>query len=377
MKNPFKFGGIVKDTAFCNRVEEVRDLSNAIKNSSKLFLYSERRLGKTSLIKKVLSSLHRDKFIIIYVDLWPTDGEVSFLTTFAKAVSEATARTTDKLLQVAKTFFNVLTPSIKIDNDGKAAISFGFNSITADNPIIENVLASAEKIAIKEGKQAVIVFDEFQQILEYESDIIERVLRSVIQDHQNVAYIFCGSKKHLIKKMFLDSNRPLYRSGIHYPIHLINLKHWMPFIYEKFESSSRQIEKDIVEKIVTISEGHPFYTQHLCHLLWEMCEKGDVVTENMLDKAITILLERESYAYSALWDSLSKNSKRILKGVAEQTNKTGPFSSEFLRKYKIANASSAQRAIDALLSRDIIDKDGKSLIITDRFFRLWINSKQS
>jgi hypothetical protein len=49
MLNPFKFGGVVNKSAFCNRAKELADLNAYIANSAKLFLYSERRFGKTSL----------------------------------------------------------------------------------------------------------------------------------------------------------------------------------------------------------------------------------------------------------------------------------------------------------------------------------------
>ena len=39
--------------------------------------------------------------------------------------------------------------------------------------------------------------------------------------------------------------------------------------------------------------------------------------------------------------------------------------------------SNAQRAVQALLAKDIIDRDNGSFLITDRFFRLWIQSAQS
>jgi uncharacterized protein len=38
--------------------------------------------------------------------------------------------------------------------------------------------------------------------------------------------------------------------------------------------------------------------------------------------------------------------------------------------------SNAQRAVDALLERDIIDRDNGSFLISDRFFRLWIQTVQ-
>ncbi len=54
MRNPFQYGGIVAGDSFCNRGQEKADLLRAMENGEKLFVYSERRLGKTSLVQAVL-----------------------------------------------------------------------------------------------------------------------------------------------------------------------------------------------------------------------------------------------------------------------------------------------------------------------------------
>ena len=53
MKNPFEYGGVVSGHAFCDREKEVTDLLRAIENNDKLFVFSERRYGKTSLVRKI------------------------------------------------------------------------------------------------------------------------------------------------------------------------------------------------------------------------------------------------------------------------------------------------------------------------------------
>jgi AAA+ ATPase superfamily predicted ATPase len=40
-----------------------------MENSERLFLYSERRLGKTSLVLRVLKGLDREQYVAAYVDL--------------------------------------------------------------------------------------------------------------------------------------------------------------------------------------------------------------------------------------------------------------------------------------------------------------------
>ncbi len=74
MRNPFQYGNVVGEEAFCNRKKELSDLRRAMENGEKLFLYSERRLGKTSLVKLALQKLPKSKFVRAYVDLLPRRG---------------------------------------------------------------------------------------------------------------------------------------------------------------------------------------------------------------------------------------------------------------------------------------------------------------
>jgi len=81
MRNPFEYGGVVSGAAFCNREKEIGDLLRAMENAEKLFVFSERRYGKTSLVRAALGKLPRKGYACAYVDLWPTDSEATFVTT--------------------------------------------------------------------------------------------------------------------------------------------------------------------------------------------------------------------------------------------------------------------------------------------------------
>ncbi len=376
MINPFKYGGIVGKDDFCNRKKECTDIVQAIKNGERLFVYSERRMGKTSLLHMALSKLPKRNFIRVYVDLWPTDGVESFTSTVAARMTESMETTADKMLGAAKKFFGKLTPSVTIDASGNPQVSFGIDHAGEIQPKIEEVLSAPAKIADKRNCKVVVVFDEFQRLLEYDSDLTERTLRSIVQNQPNVSYIFSGSRKHLIQKMFLDQSRPLYRSGGHYPIGPIDTKDWMPFIKKRFLQFDKMITDDLIDLICRKTGGHPFYTQHLCHAVWELCEANTHATDETVNAAVQLLLNRESYAYSAQWESFTQNHRRFLIGLAQQPQNTKVFSSDFLKRYNLRSASNVQRAVNTLLDRDIIDRENGSFIINDRFFHIWINRLQ-
>jgi len=376
MKNPFEYGGVVTGDAFCNREAEKTDLLKAIRNDEKLFVFSERRFGKTSLVRNVIAKLPHKDTVSAYVDLWPTDDEPRFVTALAKAITSSMTTSVEKLLTTAKELFSSLVPTITLNDEGKPELSFGFSRNVKIDQAIEEVLETADRIANKEKKNVVVVFDEFQQILQYENDLVERKLRSVIQNHRKVAYIFLGSRRHLIQKMFMEKNRPLYRAGGHYPLGPISEKDWTPFIRNHFRTTERLISDDLIRSIYTRTQGHPFYTQHLCHAVWELCDRKAKVTPKMLDDATQLLLERENYAYTTLWESLAVNQRKFLKGLASEAGKVQPFSSEFIGQYGLGSGSNVQRAVDSLIEKDVIDRDNGSFLISDRFFRLWVQSMQ-
>ena len=372
MINPFQYGGVVSADAFCNREQELADLTRAAENAERMFIYAERRLGKTSLVKLMLDRLTKDTYLPVYVDLWSTDGTDRFVTTLAKALAEATSTRVEKVLETAKALFRTLTPSITTDEIGNPSLQFGVVKTDENQPELEEVLSAPLKIAQRQKRRLIIVIDEFQQLLAYDDDLVERSLRSAIQTHEGVGYLFLGSRKHLIQQMFLDTNRPLYRAAGHYPLGPIATEHWVPFIRERFEQVDKAISDALIEQLCTLTEGHPFYTQHLAHALWEQTEPGREVAEEGLDVALDLLLRRESYAYTTLWELLTKNQQRLLRGLAIEPPEAKPFAGAFLQRYKLSSASSVQRVLKKLMTKDIIDRDNGAFVITDRFFKLWI-----
>ena len=269
--NPFEYGGVVAEDAFCNRTAELADLGQAARNGDRLFVYAERRMGKTSLVRRLLQTLDAQAFLPVYIDLWPTDGVEAFIATTAKAFAQAAATRAEKLLETSKELFSRLQPFAHARRGEMGTPSLQFSGRLGERrqPALDEVLAAAPRVAEKRSRRVVVVFDEFQQLLAYEDDHVERALRSAVQHHEGVAYLFLGSRKHLIERMFSDQRRPLYRSAGHYPLAPIEAAHWVPFITERFRRAEKGITEAQVEALCALSEGHPFYTQHLAHALWE------------------------------------------------------------------------------------------------------------
>jgi hypothetical protein len=65
-----------------------------------------------------------------------------------------------------------------------------------------------------------------------------------------------------------------------------------------------------------------------------------------------------------------------MKGLTFEPRGVKPFSTDFIGRYGLGSPSNAQRAVEGLLNKDIIDRDNGSFIISDRFFRIWIQQTE-
>ena len=62
--NPFKFGTIVEDDFFTDRVKELEEVLHKLDSENHLVLISPRRFGKSSLINKAITRLGRPSITI-------------------------------------------------------------------------------------------------------------------------------------------------------------------------------------------------------------------------------------------------------------------------------------------------------------------------
>ena len=65
--NPFKFGTIVEDEFFTDRVNELEQIKQMLDSENRLVLISPRRFGKSSLVAKALQQIGRPSITIDFM----------------------------------------------------------------------------------------------------------------------------------------------------------------------------------------------------------------------------------------------------------------------------------------------------------------------
>ncbi len=371
MQNPFVYGKEVSKENFCNRISEIKELLRDIGNSQNVMIFSQRRFGKTSLIKRVFEDLDLSQIIPIYVDLYPVLSEEDFIRIYAKALSRTVTKDLADKIKDLSSVFKRIRPTYSVDQTGQ--VSFSIDIKNEDIiPAIEDVLEGLNRYTKKEKKKAVVCFDEFQQISQLKTDKLEKFMRSVFQSHKNISYIFMGSKKHLIYDMFNNPGRPFYRSAKPFPLHKIEDKKLSDFIIDRFKMSRKTISPALTDQIIITCESHPYYVQYLCHILWEKAIDKKTITSKDLTGCLNTLLLRESSAFEATWDLLTVKQKQVLIALALTAKDDKMFSAFYLRKHKLGSASSVQRTVESLIEKDLIDKNGGYHSIIDIIFKKWI-----
>lgn len=256
-------------------------------------------------------------------------------------------------------------------DDQSFHFEFEFDRSSNISPHMDDLFNAAKKMADQKKKTAVVVFDEFQEIANFEDDEIERKMRSVFQNHRNVSYIFMGSKTHLMRDIFNNPNRPFYKSGKHYPLGKIDPEELSTFAEKKFSDQKIAIGKNELNILLDATECHPYYFQMLCHVLWELCLGKKIIVEDDINKALEILVSREASVFIAIWEELTIKQKNLLAALAKEEYPE-IFSKKFLEAYGIGPTSSIQKAIKKLLKKELIQQENRSYVIYDLFFKKWI-----
>lgn len=305
MQNPFAFSNYVTGESFCNRNKKLSELLKYIKGSQNVLLFSHRRFGKSSLIQQVFSKIKEKGLNIgaMHVELYGTISEKDFITRIFQGLNQLESNL-ERLLKSVSKALSKIKLDLRIDSvTGTASISPSFAAVN-EKIILEELMNILLKYSQK--RKLVIAFDEFQEVANYTEDGFEKRLRSFIQHHSNICYIFSGSQKHLITEMFNSNSRAFYKLADSFPLGKIETEHYIPWIKNLFSRKNVFLPIELIEEIVSRFENQPMYIQNFLFHLWEIPRNKEYSPEIINDLENKII-EKRSLEYTVLWETLSIN----------------------------------------------------------------------
>ena len=338
--NPFLISGYHSPEFFCDRKNETKTIISALHNGRNVTLIAPRRMGKTGLIHHSFYNIkdENSEIITLYMDILSTQNLGDFVKLFAETVL------------------------------GKLDFAIDITSANEESTLKEvfNYLASSEK-------RCYIAIDEFQQITEYPEKGVEALLRSYIQFLPNVNFIFAGSKKHIMQKMFTSSTRPFYQSTQILNIGEIERQEYANFAIENFAKKNLKISEDTFNAMYDRFEGHTWYIQNLLNRLYGY---GEEVNLESVEFAINQVVSEYSYSYIDLLNSCTASNVRLIEAIASEGCVKEIYAGEFISKYKLTGASSVSASLTKLEENEIVYKSENGYIIYDRFMSEWLRKRK-
>jgi len=372
--NPFVFGKCVEDDEhFINREQELVSLKRDMLDSEKIFLISPRRYGKTSLIRKAMKELEAENNVkSAYVDLFKCSTTEQMVGQLAKAVSNFETTKMEKAMQFIRDIIPQLRPKFSVDNTGELSVTIdSVSKVSETNEMLERSLGYAQNYCDKANKKAVIVFDEFQEIDHLGGVKIEKLLRSIVQMQGSVSYVFSGSKKHLLLQMINSQKRAFYGIGPTMHLKKINAEKWMKYLKMRFKKGNYAISEDTIEYIISKARNVPYYVQCLSHEVWDAAQCDKVVNNALVDAVIESIMSKHGPAAEGIWGNLPAAQKGVLE-IISRGQKDSLYDTDTLLSQQIKSRQSAQKAVELLKDKSILEDNEEGLVIADVWFEEWI-----
>lgn len=347
MQNPFITTYYKEPDFFCGREEEIIRLITIARNTVNTILLGPSRMGKTSLIHKTFEKLNNsNEFKCFYLDILATDN----------------------LKEFTKNFYNSI---IKIYPE-KSPVNFDFK-LPRQN---EQVLYSLFDFLDKQNVKILIAIDEFQQIVRYPEKNTITILRQATQKLKNTSFIFSCSNEYLLNDFFSDGKQLFFTNFDLLQLGGIKQSVYIRFISENFEKNKRSITEEAVNFILEWTRRHTYYTQYLCKRVFENDIK-QIDIEDVHEECGRILEENESN-YFIYRNLLSPVQWLLLKAIAKEEKVYHPTAKKFLMQHNIGTPANVQRALDALLNKEVVfaahDENGRYYQVFDCFLSRWLEN---
>ena len=374
-ENPFVFGEIIDDANFVNRTDELNHLVRDLADGQKVFLLSPRRFGKSSLVALALLKLKKRHIHTVNLTVSSYSSYTQFLEKFAEKVLRA-AGPWERVKDWVTRFGRQVKPDVSINMaTGEISLSLGKGVGFDPAPIAPDVFALPGELTKNAGFRMAICLDEFQQISQFNGGSVENSIRNQVQEQREVGYVFAGSQPSLMEEM-LSAKRPFHKAGPQMFLDKIAAKDWKESIIRHFRKRGRTLDDPGLETLLASADLIPYDVQRIAHELWDYAELKDKRQLDVSDvkSVIESLVTSQSTYYELLWEQLSARQRAALQAIAYR-GASEIYSQTVREEFRLGPASSVQKALQSLDSRDILDRYKGSYFFLDPLFPCWIRKK--
>ena len=369
--NPFIISNeYVSEEYFCDRKFETKVLVDNILNGRNTVLISIRRMGKSGLISHCFSRRDvADSYITFFVDLYSTSSLSEMVSLMGKEILDSLKGKGQKVIDRFITTVRSLTAGITIDPiTGQPTLNISLGAINKPEQTLKEIFEYLEM----SDKPCVVAIDEFQQIADYPESNVVALLRTYVQKCKQTQFIFSGSKRRMMDRLFNSPAEPFYQSCANLYLESIEKEVYYDFASAKFKEAGKTLSKECFDRMYEALEGHTWYIQRLLNEMYAIVDAGELADIDVLNSAMQHIhrLDRRSYEESLQYLTIPQ--KSLLIAIAKDIKAKELTSSDFVRRHGLKSSSSVQSASKSLYESEAITRELDTFFVTNRFLGFWI-----
>jgi hypothetical protein len=308
--NPFKFGTIVEDEFFTDRVNELEQIKQMLDSENHLVLISPRRFGKSSLVAKALLQIGRPSITIDFMKVLNVEDLAAQVLRQVFRLHKF-----EKVKHFMKHFRVVPTLSYNPMTDGMD-VSF-VPSVGKSSAMLEDSLELLEKVSSAENR-LIVVFDEFQEVNSIDKTLAKQ-LRAIMQRQKGLNYIFMGRQESMMEEIFEKKKSPFFHFGERMNLKKIPYDDFYRYVESRLPKMPASQKASITEEILKFTDVHPYYTQQLAAAVYNALVYGKI-TENIVVYAVKRQVEEHSLDYERLWANMNRTDRKVMLSLANKKN---------------------------------------------------------
>ena len=373
-EEPYDLEPVTDENEFIGRKKIITELKKIRKKVGSSYVFGQRRVGKTSIVKTLQSIIKSDNILVLYIEA----GDWDSATSPHKSMEDLGKKICTKIKRHDKKFSSLLIP----DFEGS------FNRLT---DFLDEVSE------IDDTFRVIIILDEFDRIsneLLYTGNIAKSFMLTIraISNREQFGFILVGGEKlEYILSQWQEFNKfkPIRVDYFNKETEWEDFKNLIKYpIRDFFEITDKAIDY-----IYNQTSGNPYFTKKICVELFSLMvsNRDNHITEDEAKKATNIARDSDKIAatdFSHFWkdgikereekeEEISINRRKVLLSIGQILKTNRKTTKQAIIDKSIANGLNnlqAEKTLDEFIQRKILKIESNKYSFVVQFFEDWLIS---